>query len=300
MSLPRTMGREGLGWVGVAAEVGVYVGAAWGIDRLARALPLHASMFREHARYEAETPLWLLRFLAIHVALFVVVRTIAGWRRVELGLGSPLSGMRENTALGFVVLAITNVGMCVIPGVTDQAWAAYGMRSSSDLLVFLLWISPVVAGIGEEVVFRAMLQGRLIEAHPAWGVVAAALVFALLHRFQGLVPLLGMHVPASLLFAIVYAQRRDLASQIVSHAAYDIVVFGELWLVHAAGLPRLAVCGALLAIAIAGVIGFRADLGRIVGWSRDLGRALWAGRRSALFAAIAIPLLLYLFELEKR
>ena len=257
---------------------------------------LSASLFRPAGslRFPQETPRFVLIFaIALGVLFPALRRAFGGWTRRDFGLAARGAGFPSCIAVLAVGLALTNAGILLVPGVTDAAWAAYGMRSRADLVVYLLWMSPVIAGLGEEVFFRGYVQGLWMEANPAWSSFAAALVFALLHGFQGWVPLFGLHLPLALLFTTTYRLHRDLPAQVFAHALYDVIVFAELWLLHRGLADRFLLAGAVLAVAGLLLAALRRPL-RVA--LVDLGhttRLLARDRHHAGFAIVAGAAVLY-------
>ncbi|MFO0675252.1 MAG: CPBP family intramembrane glutamic endopeptidase [Polyangiaceae bacterium] len=247
------------------------------------------SVFRARGsvRYPQETPAYVVPFLLQMLVLFPAVRWARGGRsRASFGLARPFAGASACLAMTLAGLVVMNVGTLAVPGVLDAAWTAYGMSGPTDAWVFVLWMSPVVAAFGEEVTFRSCLQGGLMEASVPVGALSSAITFASLHAFQGLVPLFAFHVPAAVLYAGIYARHRDLVSQMVAHAAYDAIVFGEMWLLYRGGVDRTAMTVGVTVAATVGLVLQRKTFGTIVA---D-GRALFRGAfRDPSMLAVAVP-----------
>ncbi len=98
---------------------------------------------------------------------------------------------------------------------------------------FDLFGVSVLAGLGEEMMFRGVLQ----SAFTGWfgltaGIVLASLLFGLLHSitltYMLLATLMGVYLSGVWLIA-----DRNLLAVIVTHALYDFVVL--LWLMHGPG-----------------------------------------------------------------
>ncbi len=111
-------------------------------------------------------------------------------------------------------------------------------RSMNELLITLnqlfknfTWpqivIVSLLAGIGEEWLIRAVLQGFLVESFgPAIGIIGASLIFGLLHfmtkTYVVLTFLLGS------LFGIAFYLTNSLFLVMVAHAVYDILAFAMI------------------------------------------------------------------------
>jgi CAAX protease family protein len=85
-----------------------------------------------------------------------------------------------------------------------------------------LGLISVAAGFGEEMLFRGFLQTLLADWWGFWpGVLAAALVFALMHlitlTYAFLAGLLGLYL------SVVWLTNGNLLSVVVAHALYDFV-----------------------------------------------------------------------------
>lgn len=92
-------------------------------------------------------------------------------------------------------------------------------RSLQDLLLNLLFVA-VFAGIGEELLFRGMLQRILIRLfkNPAAGIVITAVIFSAIHlQFYGFLPrfILGI------LLGCIYWYSGSLWPAILAHFIYD-------------------------------------------------------------------------------
>jgi len=247
------------------------------------------------AVYRIETPAMLI---ACAVAFFVLFPALRVWRGGwgPRDFGFRCDGWGAALRIGGVLLGLELVlsftGLLVIPGLPAQLWAAYGHPDGYELLVLLLLVVPVGAALGEEIVYRGYLQGGLQCCHRAWGPVIAALVFAGLHAFQGVVPLLLFHVPSAIVFVAAYRRTGNLVVMILVHLLFDLIVFAAIWLLAgppgwSAALPGVVLAGALallLALWRAVVDLFHEVVDLLVGlrsgWVRGV---LWAVVIGALF-----------------
>ncbi len=99
-------------------------------------------------------------------------------------------------------------------------------------LIDLLGIS-VLAGLGEEMLFRGVLQGAFTNWFNVWvGVIVASLLFGVLHSITVTYAVLAAVMGAYMSCVYLYADR-NLLAVIITHALYDFVVL--LWLLRGPG-----------------------------------------------------------------
>lgn len=89
-----------------------------------------------------------------------------------------------------------------------------------------LLILAAIAGIGEEVLFRGVLQPWLERA---WGLdaglITSSLVFGLVHAITPLYAVLATIISFYLGLSLDYGGSRNLLTPVVIHALYDFLVF---------------------------------------------------------------------------
>lgn len=235
-----------------------------------------------------ETPRWVVVAVFQLAIVFPLARRVLGkWTRADFGLARNFETLGECCSIAVLRVLVASIGVLFIPGIAEAVWTPYGIRTHVDLLVYLLWISPIVAGLGEELFFRSYVQGGWMGVDVAWGAVAAAVSFALLHGFQGLLPLFAMHLPTGLLVVGVYARRRNLPSQVVGHALFDIVIFAELWMVHEHKVATGGLAACLFVACGVALVGLRRHVRSTFSATWDLLRGLRADVRNAPFAVLA-------------
>lgn len=247
------------------------------------------SLFRERG-FVIESPGWLLPDLLCTLLLLPLLRVVfAGWRLPQLGLrGVGFSAsLREGVVLLGAALLLVNLSLLCWPEIPAMAFRAYGITRTADLWVYLLWVIPVMAGVGEELFFRGVVHGGLSEANRSWGPLTAAVLFAGVHYFQGLVPLLLFHLPISLLFMLNYRRNGNLLGLMLVHTLFDWIVFSEFYLVFRAGHHRVGIAAGLLVLSLLLLLFARRQLVRVGealrAWSRELGRE-WRGGVPLLLA----------------
>ena len=96
-----------------------------------------------------------------------------------------------------------------------------------DLLLNLLMVA-VFAGVGEELLFRGVLQRLFIKffKNPWAGILAAAFIFSAIHmQFYGFIPrfILGI------LLGLIYWYSGSLWPAIIAHFAYDALAVIMIW-----------------------------------------------------------------------
>ncbi len=97
-------------------------------------------------------------------------------------------------------------------------------RLFGDAGTLALALTALAAGIGEEALFRGLLQGALTGPLGTWGaLLVASLVFGLAHAVTGLYALIA--TVFGLYLGGLWVATGDLTVPIVAHAAYDFVAF---------------------------------------------------------------------------
>ena len=108
------------------------------------------------------------------------------------------------------------------------------IRDCCDLLIgqcfgkeswFSIALLSTVAGVGEEVLFRAVLQGGLsVHTDPVVGVLAASFLFAVCHAltkgYFAAAFCIGIYLSA------VWQAAENLLAPIVAHTVYDFLALG--------------------------------------------------------------------------
>ncbi len=143
--------------------------------------------------------------------------------------------------LDFVSIAMGIVaGLVMLAGasaITESSYAfAVQMRSDMDRLLGLfrgatlpdfLFIS-VLAGLGEEALFRGLIQGGLAEYFGLpMAIAVASVLFGLAHYISRTYVVFAAVLGA--LFGVLYAWSGNIAVPMIAHAAYDFVA---LWYIY--------------------------------------------------------------------
>ena len=104
--------------------------------------------------------------------------------------------------------------------------ALLSARSVSDLLLNLFFVA-VLAGVGEELLFRGLIQRILVRKYGRWtGIIIAAILFSAMHmQFYGFFPrfLLGV------VLGILFAYSGSLWVAILAHFFYDALLIAAAY-----------------------------------------------------------------------
>ena len=167
--------------------------------------------------FRSELPFLALALAAVGLGLSRDWRASAG----RLGLLRPAWWQLVAAVLVATVFAetslVTNILTYHLMPATYRAIIAVGRSSEGNIAVWLAILISLMAGLGEETLFRGALQPRV-------GILAAALLFALIHVQYGLSPILLM----VFLHGIGYGLLRfyfNTTTAIAAHATYDLFAF---------------------------------------------------------------------------
>ncbi len=84
-------------------------------------------------------------------------------------------------------------------------------------------------GIGEELLFRGLIQQDLIGAFGwKWGLVGASLIFAVMHLTWRSIPELGFVFLAGLILGFLYWKTQSLVAPIVAHGINNVILVSVL------------------------------------------------------------------------
>lgn len=183
---------------------------------------------------------------AITVGAFVVVRD--RWDLLRDRIRIPT--LRE---VGIVFLGILGL-LATLAGV-QVAYSALGVETpqvgivedglaNPELMLYMIPLSYLLIGPGEELLFRGMIQGRLREAYaPVPAILLASVIFALAHATNVLgAPLAqkGAYLAAifllSLLLGGLYEYTENLVVNSLVHGTYNALLFLAIY-AQAVGAP---------------------------------------------------------------
>jgi membrane protease YdiL (CAAX protease family) len=173
------------------------------------------------------TPYKLVGML-VTIAYLIIERFLRKRESEEIGFnikGLPLA-LRENWLFILLVVFVTPlitivIGKLFLPEyfthVLDRVTPYVKIDSMDKLLGQLL-----VLAFGEEIAFRAFLQGRLsLFIDPRWAIILSSLVFAAFHFTAGvmlvvIMDLLSVFVD-SLLFGIIFKRSNNVFASTIAH-----------------------------------------------------------------------------------
>jgi uncharacterized protein len=132
------------------------------------------------------------------------------WRQVAIGLGA---GVGLALAVSLILLGLRHIGIDVSSDIQKISEKLVGGMARSPWGVLTIGLA---AALGEETVFRGALQ-------PRFGIVASALIFAIMHAQYGLT--LSTFTVFAIGLVLGYVrQRTNTSTSMVVHAVYNIVV----------------------------------------------------------------------------
>jgi membrane protease YdiL (CAAX protease family) len=191
--------------------------------------------------------------------LLVAVAYLAYTDRPLSFVGASVPGLRDLAwiAGGFVVSVLGYVVVAIAMTLTGTQSAQNNVvdvvQGNPDLLLWLVPLSFLLIGPGEELLFRGVVQGRLRETFgPALAIGLATLIFVTLHYFslsggatQRLV-YIGALIPPALVFAVSYERTNNIVVPSIIHGAYNALQFGLLYLAMKFGPELSEAASALL------------------------------------------------------
>ncbi|MCA0251422.1 MAG: CPBP family intramembrane metalloprotease [Actinobacteria bacterium] len=186
-------------------------------------------------------------------------------------LHSVRPGFRWRYALAALLIATVVLNAVMFLGAAGWAWELRPQPDFGWFLLVILLTSPLQAA-AEEYFFRGYLLQALQSAlrAPWLGVVASALIFALLHGTQNL-PLFLDRFGFGLLAGFLVARTGGLEAAIAAHVANNVFAF--VW----AGLTT-----SIAAVKATQVIGWLDLATDLLGFGLFALAAIWLGRRMKL------------------
>jgi len=172
--------------------------------------------------------------IAAAIAAVVVVRRDAGGAATALGLGRTPAWRIVLWTLGGVVLAYLAAGTAVAVATKGLGWPAPRpdalgfVRGSLPGLLGMLAVAWTSAAIGEELLFRGFLQGRLRALFGGGrgaalaAVAVQAVLFGVAHAYQGPTGILVTGA-IGLVFGLLYLRIRTLWPLVIAHGVVDTI-----------------------------------------------------------------------------
>ncbi len=149
--------------------------------------------------------------------LWVLSTRQGGWNGMldYFGLREPGKPLLQGLGLGFaMIVALVIVGLIMQAAGVSQQNEAIGPIQAIMTLPLALAVS-LSAALGEEILFRGIIQKHI-------GVWAQAVVFGLLHAYQGVYGVLITTLVA-VLFGYIVKWRRTLWLPIAAHFTFDFI-----------------------------------------------------------------------------
>ncbi len=156
-------------------------------------------MIRLNARFHPEVP-WAAVATLLWLAVWLAWLNGAGppgrWkaaRRYRLRLWTPGSPGWSGQGLAVTLSLMALIGLLAIVWILTGAPARppdLSQYPSSAWLISVVVMGPLVSGVSEEAAFRGYMQRGLERYGPQTAILVSALVFALVHGFNGLGTLL--------------------------------------------------------------------------------------------------------------
>lgn len=136
----------------------------------------------------------------------------------------------QGFVLGLTMFALVFVGMRFFEPVTPALKTiTLGLnRLFSEFTWPMIIVISCMAGVGEELLFRGVIQSTLVNVtNPLMAIVISSMVFAALHCMTKLYVLLAFL--ASLMIGSVFHLTQNLVTVMVLHSVYDVLAFA--WVV---------------------------------------------------------------------
>ena len=141
---------------------------------------------------------------------------------------------------GYVVVFVLVITLLVIVVNLDAPTASRTDQDTLENAGTVIWLIPLsllVIGPGEELLFRGVIQSRLRESFgPVGGVVLASATFAPAHllaltgSLQALAITIAVLFVPALVFGATYALTDNLVVPSVIHGAYNATIFGIVYI----------------------------------------------------------------------
>ncbi|MGM0672085.1 MAG: CPBP family intramembrane glutamic endopeptidase [Pseudomonadota bacterium] len=166
-----------------------------------------------------------LAFQAVLIPLALILARVAG-----IPLDEGINWSLEAAALGALAVLpmLILLGLLAVSGWAPYRALADQVRDFVHQLFRHAWpgavlLISVLAGVGEELLVRGVLQGWLTERwSPEWAIVVAAVVFGVAHSISRLYFLFATVI--GLYLGVLYHLTGNLLVVIVTHALYDWIV----------------------------------------------------------------------------
>ncbi len=157
--------------------------------------------------------------LIVVLGMSVDDRRAAGFQGVELGVQTRSGLIGFVAAMAPVYLVVLATLPLRSPDTQHSLLRALSSTPDAELMAWIALQAIVLAPLAEEMLYRVLLQGGLVQAgYPAvFAVPAVALFFSLSHNFPDTLPL----VPLALVLGWVYHLRNSFLACVLIHALFN-------------------------------------------------------------------------------
>ncbi len=218
-------------WLAVTSELSVFF-LAWEV--LYRLVPPKRSFWisilrpSEQLVYGWELPAWLLSTAIALFLVFPLLRVVFGrWRLIDFGLTA--RSTKESLLSSAVICALwvcgSNIAICFTP--LPSLLTLYGASSAEDFRLLAI-MSPLVFGLGEEIVYRGYVQSAFTGFAGAWGQLIGAILFSLSHVPEAR----SSAFVGGLFCAVLYSRTGWLLPVVLAHTVFDASYFGEFYAIQ--------------------------------------------------------------------
>jgi membrane protease YdiL (CAAX protease family) len=188
--------------------------AAWrGYKRLARGEPIGSKVYRFRLS------------LYVIVCSTLMALSVAVTRQLALPWAASASSLTFGVMFSAALVAsVTLQHKKVDPAQQERIRLLYAPTGTTEWILGV-WVG-LCAGVGEEIVYRAVLFQIIaqVTSSAAMALLVCVLAFALAHLPQGVRATCGIALLA-ICFHILYFVSGGLLAPVVAHATYDIAIF---------------------------------------------------------------------------
>ncbi len=175
--------------------------------------------------FTSSLPWFLLNQDLILPAVYLAVIAICAWYMYKNRIGLRAVGFKHDKFLQYALLGAA-VGLPL--GTAEHFviyWQPDALSFQVTYLLRMLLYMTIFVGIGEELLFRGIVQSKLAAQFGArWGLVIASIMFGVMHLTWRSVPELGFTFAAGLAFGYLYQRTGSLTASIAAHGIGNTVL----------------------------------------------------------------------------
>lgn len=166
------------------------------------------------------------RAIAIELVILLVagaILRVRGWTLDRLGLRFSWKAALAGVPLAFIYLLVFAILATFVQMIVPSSREAFfSFRVTAPVALMLVWI--VINSFFEELAVTAYVLEALSRETAAVAISASTLLRFTYHLYQGPYASLSI-IPVGLLFATLYAQRRNVWPLVVAHTIANLVSF---------------------------------------------------------------------------